>query len=606
VNNNCKKIKICYVASVDITLRFILLNHLRFLINQGYEVYIVCSPGKWVDDIEKEGIKAKTIRIKRKISPFYDLITLYRLWNYFRKEKFDIVHTNTPKAGLLGQLAAKLSRTPIIVNTVHGFYFDETTAPLKRKFFITIEKIAARCSDLIFHINKEDVRTSLEEGICSDKSLKYLGEAVDTDRFNPERFSEEFVNGKRKELGIPAGFRIIGIIARLVQEKGYLDLFQALKLVLRVFPKTIVLVIGPKEPEKKDAIDPKITENYGIEKNVIFLGERTDVDEICALMDIFVLPSHREGLGISILEASAMAKPVVATNIRGCREAVDDSKTGILIPVKNPEKLAESIIYLFKNPAIAYEMGKRGRIKIVEEFDEKIIFAKIKEHYQRLIKEKLDRVPERQASSKKNQQAIKRLLDFIIASLGLALLSPLFLVTAILIKLDSNGPVFYRGERVGRLGKTFKIWKFRTMVPNAEKIGTIHASRSDPRITKIGRFLRTYKLDELPQLINILKGDMSFVGPRPQVKYYVNLYNDEEKISLSVRPGMTDYATICYINQEDIVDEKNVDKSYQEKIEPRKNELRVKYAQNNSLFIDARIFFQTILAIIKKIVFKRK
>jgi len=200
---------------------------------------------------------------------------------------------------------------------------------------------------------------------------------------------------------------------------------------------------------------------------------------------------------------------------------------------------------------------------------------------------------------------IKRLFDIIFSFFGLIIVSPLLGLIAIIIKMDSKGPVFYRGERVGRFGKTFKIWKFRTMVENAEKIGSIHASSNDPRITKIGKFLRKYKLDELPQLINILKGEMSFVGPRPQVKYYVDLYNEEEKISLIVRPGMTDYASIRYINQEDLVDEENVDKSYQEKIEPEKNQLRVKYAKNNSLLIDAKIIFQTILAIVKKIILKK-
>ena len=199
----------------------------------------------------------------------------------------------------------------------------------------------------------------------------------------------------------------------------------------------------------------------------------------------------------------------------------------------------------------------------------------------------------------------KRLFDIIFSFFGLIIVSPLLGLIAIIIKMDSKGPVFYRGERVGRFGKTFKIWKFRTMVENAEKIGSIHASSNDPRITKIGKFLRKYKLDELPQLINILKGEMSFVGPRPQVKYYVDLYNEEEKISLIVRPGMTDYASIRYINQEDLVDEENVDKSYQEKIEPEKNQLRVKYAKNNSLLIDAKIIFQTILAIVKKIILKK-
>lgn len=200
----------------------------------------------------------------------------------------------------------------------------------------------------------------------------------------------------------------------------------------------------------------------------------------------------------------------------------------------------------------------------------------------------------------------KRILDFIFASLGLILLSPFLVIISLLIKLDSKGPVFYRGERVGRFGKIFKIFKFRTMVLNAEKMGTIHASRTDPRITKIGKFLRRYKIDELPQLINILKGEMSFVGPRPQVKYYVDLYDEEERISLTVRPGMTDYATIRFINQEDIVDEKNVDKSYQEKIEPEKNKLRVEYAKNNSLFIDAKIIFQTILAVVKRIILNKE
>ena len=200
---------------------------------------------------------------------------------------------------------------------------------------------------------------------------------------------------------------------------------------------------------------------------------------------------------------------------------------------------------------------------------------------------------------------LKRFFDIIFSLFGLIIVSPLLGLIAIIIKMDSKGPVFYRGERVGRFGKTFKIWKFRTMVENAEKIGSIHASSNDPRITKIGKFLRKYKLDELPQLINILKGEMSFVGPRPQVKYYVDLYNEEEKISLIVRPGMTDYASIRYINQEDLVDEENVDKSYQEKIEPEKNQLRVKYAKNNSLLIDAKIIFQTILAIVKKIILKK-
>ena len=139
---------------------------------------------------------------------------------------------------------------------------------------------------------------------------------------------------------------------------------------------------------------------------------------------------------------------------------------------------------------------------------------------------------------------LKRLFDIVFSFLGLLVLSPLFLIIAILIKRDSKGPVFFRGIRVGRFGKPFRIYKFRTMVVNADELGGSPTADNDPRITKAGRFLRKYKLDELPQLLNVLKGEMSLVGPRPEVEEYVKLYSEEEKAILSVCPGMTDWASI--------------------------------------------------------------
>lgn len=383
------KIKVCYVASADVTIRFLLLSQLKFLKNEGYEVYAICSSGKWINNIENEGIKIKIINFKRKISPISDLVTLIKLFFYFKKEKFQIINTHTPKPGLLGQLAAKLADLPIIVNTIHGFYFHEGTPPLQRKFFIFVEKIAALCSDLIFSQNKEDIKTAIKEKICSSPKIQYLGNGICLQRFNPERFSKEFIDKKKKELNIKPDFKLIGIVGRLVKEKGYLELFEAFKNLIKKFPNTILLVAGPIEPEKKDAINPDIVKDYGIEKNVLFLGLREDIDEIYPLMDIFVLPSWREGFPRSVIEASAMERAVIATNIRGCREAVDDGITGILVLVKNPEKLAEAIIYLLQNPQIAKKMGEEGRKKAKREFDENLIFGRIKKEYQRLIKEKL-------------------------------------------------------------------------------------------------------------------------------------------------------------------------------------------------------------------------
>ena len=383
------QIKICHVTTVDITVRFIILNFLRFLQKENYNVSIVCSPGKWSHLFEKQGFSFHNIKITRKITPVRDLISLIKLFLYFKKEKFTIVHTHTPKPGLLGQLAAKIAGVPIIVNTIHGFYFQKRDSWAKRKFFILVEKIAAKCSDLIFFVNREDMETAIKEKICVSGLSKYFGGGINIFKFNLERFSEQWVYQKKRELNIEPDFKIIGIVGRLVKEKGYLDLFEAFEKIVKQFPKTLLLVIGPEEPKKKDKIDQNIIKNYGIEKNVLFLGQRTDVDELYPLFDIFVLPSYREGFPYSIMEASAAERPIVATNIRGCREAVEDGVTGILVPPKNPNKLAQALIYLLDNPEKSKELGGNGRRKAKKEFDERKIFGRIKTEYQRLIKEKL-------------------------------------------------------------------------------------------------------------------------------------------------------------------------------------------------------------------------
>lgn len=194
---------------------------------------------------------------------------------------------------------------------------------------------------------------------------------------------------------------------------------------------------------------------------------------------------------------------------------------------------------------------------------------------------------------------IKRTFDFILAAFVLCLIWPFVLAIAVAIRIQSPGPILYRGMRSGLNSKTFHIFKFRTMVVNAEKIGGPSTALNDPRLTPIGKFLRKYKIDELPQFINILVGDMSFVGPRPQVEKYTRLYKDEEKIILSVKPGLTDYASIRFINLDAILGDSDVDEKYLRDIEPLKNKLRIKYAQEHNLLIDLKILFMTFIGMLK-------
>ncbi len=195
-------------------------------------------------------------------------------------------------------------------------------------------------------------------------------------------------------------------------------------------------------------------------------------------------------------------------------------------------------------------------------------------------------------------ELLKRVFDIVASLFGLLFLGPVIFLIAILIKLTSPGPVFYMGLRVGRYGRPFRIFKFRSMVVNAEKLGGTSTPDDDERITKVGKYIRKYKLDELPQLINVLKGEMSFVGPRPQVSWAVELYSEEEKLLLEVRPGITDYSSIKFKNEAEILKGSiNPDKEYLEKIAPEKIRLGLEYVKNRSLWVDLKIVFATLHAI---------
>jgi lipopolysaccharide/colanic/teichoic acid biosynthesis glycosyltransferase len=195
---------------------------------------------------------------------------------------------------------------------------------------------------------------------------------------------------------------------------------------------------------------------------------------------------------------------------------------------------------------------------------------------------------------------MKRLFDFSFAMLSIIFVLPLLIILSISIKFSSKGPVFYKGKRVGQFGKHFLVYKFRTMVIDAEDLGGPSTSDDDPRITKIGKSLRKFKLDEIPQLINILKGEMSFVGPRPEIPDEVETYSEDEKRILLVKPGITDWASIKFHNEGEILKgSQDPHKAYREKIRPGKLKLALYYVDNRSFWIDMKIILKTLTTLIK-------
>ncbi len=194
---------------------------------------------------------------------------------------------------------------------------------------------------------------------------------------------------------------------------------------------------------------------------------------------------------------------------------------------------------------------------------------------------------------------MKRAFDFVVSMLGLIVLGPVLAAVATAIKVESRGPVFYRGLRAGRHGKPFRIFKFRTMVMNAEALGSASTPEDDRRITRVGHFLRKLKLDEVPQLLNVLRGEMSLVGPRPQVPWAVEQYTPEERTILGVRPGITDPASVRFRNESELLrGSMDPDKDYFEKIHPEKMRLSLEYVRKQSFLLDCKILLQTMLVVV--------
>lgn len=381
-------ISVAHITTVDLSLRYLLLNQLRSIQEAGYQVVGISSPGSDVPFIEAAGIRHISIPITRNLTPLADLRSFWRLYRIMGRERFTIIHTHTPKPGFLGQIAAKMAGVPIIINTLHGFYFHDHMHPALRRFYITLEKIAARCSDVILSQNREDIETAIREGICPPEKIKHLGNGIDIQRFDLANLSWQDVVHKRLEVGLPDGAKVVGFVGRLVREKGLLELFAAARIVREQVPDVRFLFVGPVDTVKSDALTPDTAQQYGIADICHFLGMRQDMPELYALMDVFVLPSHREGFPRAPMEASAMKVPCVVTNIRGCREVVEHNRNGLMVPLGDVQALADAIVKLLSDREKAQRMGEEGRRMAETLFDEKLMFARVKTEYVRLLEAK--------------------------------------------------------------------------------------------------------------------------------------------------------------------------------------------------------------------------
>jgi glycosyltransferase involved in cell wall biosynthesis/ribosomal protein S18 acetylase RimI-like enzyme len=361
---------VAHVTTVDLTLRFLLLPQLRRLRDEGFEVVSVSAPGPWTADLEAEGIRhVPWLHATRSWNIGSDVRAFGELRDIFRRERFDLVHTHNPKPGILGRVAARMARVPAVINTVHGLYVTPDDPPAKRLAVLGLERFAARFSDLELYQSEEDLAWARRIGLVRGSKGVLLGNGTDVSRFHPAAVPAERLAELRRGLGIPEGALVVGTVGRLVAEKGYRELFAAARWIRARMPEVRFLVVGSPDADKADAITRREMDRAG--QDVVFAGWREDARDLYALMDVFVLPSWREGMPRSAIEAAAMGRAMVLTDIRGCREVARDGVEGILVPPRNPAALAAAIERLLRDASARDRMGRAARVRAEERFDER-------------------------------------------------------------------------------------------------------------------------------------------------------------------------------------------------------------------------------------------
>jgi glycosyltransferase involved in cell wall biosynthesis len=390
--------RLVHVTTVDMSLVLLLGPQLRAFSELGMDVIGVSAPGPFVSQLESWGIRHEPLRhATRSNAVGQDALALLELWQLFRRLKPDIVHTHNPKPGFYGRVAARAAGVPGIVNTVHGLYASPEDGRSRKAAVYTMERAASLCSGVELVQNPEDLAVLERIGVPSDK-LVLLGNGVDLERFRPE-MDEGSRREARRALGLDADAVVVGSVGRLVREKGFFELFAAAEQLAGAHSDVVFVVVGGADPDKSDAIPPQDLAEARRRGRVVFAGSRDDMDEVYRAFDLFVLASHREGFPRAAMEAAASGLPVIATDIRGCRQVVSDGATGYLVPLRDPLRLAAAINDLLLDPELRRRMGAAGRRKAETEFDDRVVVSKTLEAYGRVAGPVRSRIRRRTASS---------------------------------------------------------------------------------------------------------------------------------------------------------------------------------------------------------------
>jgi glycosyltransferase involved in cell wall biosynthesis len=327
----------------------------------------------------------------RYINPFKDMLGLLQLWNLFRRLHPHIVHTFDTKPNVVGRLAARLANVPIIIGSVTGLGSLYTDIRLSTQFIRMVyqpfQKFASNLSDLTIFHNRDDFEQYLARKIVTPQNATVIsGSGIKTDLYDPDKIPQSDREQIRAELGISHNSILVTMVARLIRSKGIYEFMGAAKILRKRYPYIYLLLVGPLDNESVDRLTPEAISE--IPNYIIWQGERRDITQILAATDIFVLPSYREGIPRVLLEAASMGLPLVATDVPGCREVVENGVNGFLVPPRNVQALAQAIEVLVDQPELRQRFGRSARQKVVKNFDISIVADQMIAIYRELLARK--------------------------------------------------------------------------------------------------------------------------------------------------------------------------------------------------------------------------
>lgn len=383
------KQKLLRITTVPISLKLLLKGQHRFMSENGFDVMGVSSKGNELEDVHREeGIPVVALEMTRTISPLKDLKSLWDFYNLCKKEKPLIVHSHTPKAGIIGMLGAKLARVPYRLHTVAGLPLMEA-AGLKRKILDAVEIITYNCATKVYPNSKGLYDFILENGFADKTKLKVIcqgsSNGIDTSFFSPAQINESEKQRLKKELNINSTDFVFIFVGRLVSDKGINELVTAFSKLHA--PNSKLLLVGSVETEL-DPLQKETLEEMESNPNIISVGFQKDVRPYFSISDALAFPSYREGFPNVVMQAGAMGLPCIVTDINGCNEIIIEDENGSIVPVKNMDRLHQSMQRMIDDKDFYANLQDKARPMIQSRYEQSMVWEAILKEYQTLLKDK--------------------------------------------------------------------------------------------------------------------------------------------------------------------------------------------------------------------------